>query len=387
MSAGKYAALILAAGFSTRMGQGFKPLLPLPFADGERNALESLVRLYAEAGIGRILVVVGQCREAELAGEAARLGLDHVQNPHAERGMFSSVCAGLEALGASGAGCFVHPADIPLVRLLTLRALLAEAEKYPDEVLVPCFQGEEGHPPLLPAVHLPAVRAWTGENGLRGALRRLSCRPVPLADKNILLDMDTDDDYAEARGRAGRRHFLEPDEAEEWLRLLAVGERGRAHGRAVGLVAKVFAVACNAAGAALDPRMAEAGGLLHDMCKGEARHERAAGEKLRALGLPAAARLVEEHRDLALADQAPITEKELIYLADKYVCGDRPVTLQERFGRKLEQFSEDAAACAAIRGRLARAEAMEARLRRETGVVPFALACDALQKGQRRRSP
>jgi len=101
---------------------------------------------------------------------------------------------------------------------------------------------------------------------------------------------------------------------------------------------------------------------------------------LRALGLPAAARLVEEHRDLALADQASITEKELIYLADKYVCGDRPVTLQERFGRKLEQFSEDAEACGAIRGRLARAEALEARLRRETGVVPFELACDALHK-------
>jgi len=379
VSAGQYAALILAAGFSSRMRKGFKPLLPLPFADGERNALESLARLYAEAGIQRICVVGGQRQAADIAAEARRLGLAHVQNPDAERGMFSSVCAGLEALGASGADCFIHPVDIPLVRLAALRALLAEAGKHSGAVLVPLFQGEEGHPPLLPAAHIAAVLAWKGEGGLRGALRALPCRHVPVADRNILLDMDTDDDYAEVCGRAGRRHILEPEEAEELLRCLAVETRGMAHARAVGLVAEKFALACNAAAAALDPLLAKTGGLLHDMRKGHKRHEEAAGEALRGLGLPAVARIVEDHRDLALADDAPLTERELVYLADKYVYGDRLVSLPERFGRKLELFSEDVAACEAIRGRLARAEAMEQRLCRETGALPFELARDALQ--------
>jgi CTP:molybdopterin cytidylyltransferase MocA len=380
VSAGQHAALILAAGFSTRMHKGFKPLLPLPFADGERSALENLARLYAEAGIERIFVVGGQRQGEDVAAEARRLGLVYVQNPDAERGMFSSVRAGLEAVGASGAGCFVHPADIPLVRLYTLRVLLAEAEKHSDVVLVPLFKGEEGHPPLLPAARLPAILAWQGENGLRGALGRLPCRHVPVADKNILLDMDTDGDHAEVCGRAGRFHILEPEEAEEFLRCLAVETRGMAHARAVGLVAKKFALACNAAGVALDPLLAEAGGLLHDMCKGQAQHERAAGEELRRLGLPAMARIVEEHRDCALADDAPVTEREIIYLADKYVYGDRLVSLQERFGRKLELFSGEVGACEAIRGRLARAEAMEQRLRRETGALPFELARDALKE-------
>jgi hypothetical protein len=93
------------------------------------------------------------------------------------------------------------------------------------------------------------------------------------------------------------------------------------------------------------------------------------------------ARIVEEHRDCALADDAPVTERELVYLADKYVHGDRLVSLQERFGRKLELFSGDAGTCEAIRGRCARAEAMEQRLCRETGVLPFDLARDALMKG------
>jgi hypothetical protein len=289
------------------------------------------------------------------------------------------VLVGLEALAASGGDCFLHPADIPLVRLCTLRFVLAEAEKHPGDILIPCFQEEEGHPPLLPAAHLSAILAWQGGNGLRGALRELPCRHVPVADKNILLDMDTDDDYAELCERAGRHHILEPEEAEELWRCLAAGARGRAHARAVALVAGRFALACNAAGGALDPLLAEAGGFLHDICKGEARHELAAGKRLRALGLPALARLVEEHRDCALADDAPVTEKELIYLADKYVQGDRLVSLQERFGSKLALFSEDPAACEAIRGRLARAEALERRLGRETGAPPFALARDALE--------
>jgi hypothetical protein len=102
------------------------------------------------------------------------------------------------------------------------------------------------------------------------------------------------------------------------------------------------------------------------------------------MGLPAVARLVEEHRDCTLADHEPVTEKELVCLADKYVHGDRPVTLQERFGCKLELFAEDAEACAAIRGRLARAEAMELRLRREIGASPFEIVCSALHATRER---
>jgi hypothetical protein len=94
------------------------------------------------------------------------------------------------------------------------------------------------------------------------------------------------------------------------------------------------------------------------------------------------ARLVEEHRDCALADEAPLTEKELIYLADKYFQGDRLVSLQERFLHKQELFAGDEEALVAIRGRLARAEAMEARLGRESGMPPFELAGGALKKPQ-----
>ena len=52
--------------------------------------------------------------------------------------------------------------------------------------------------------------------------------------------------------------------------------------------------------------------------------------------------------------------------------------LERRFGQKLEIFAADPEACAAIRGRLARARAMEARLAREAGRAPAEIAREAL---------
>ncbi|MDR3294649.1 MAG: NTP transferase domain-containing protein, partial [Clostridiales Family XIII bacterium] len=56
------AAVILAAGYSSRMG-GFKPLLKI----GGMPALEIQLRMLRSAGIGDVVVVTGHARE-RLAG-------------------------------------------------------------------------------------------------------------------------------------------------------------------------------------------------------------------------------------------------------------------------------------------------------------------------------
>ncbi|MDD4702054.1 MAG: HD domain-containing protein, partial [Desulfovibrio sp.] len=114
-----------------------------------------------------------------------------------------------------------------------------------------------------------------------------------------------------------------------------------------------------------DPDLALAGGLLHDICKNEKKHEAAAGRLLRSLHLPVMAHLVEDHRDLALPDNQPLTERELIFLADKYCYGSSFVPVRQRFEQKLEIFGGDAAE--AIKGRMGRALALEARLACELG--------------------
>ena len=125
-------------------------------------------------------------------------------------------------------------------------------------------------------------------------------------------------------------------------------------------------------------RLALAGGLLHDICKGQPRHEAAAGEFLRRLELPEMARLVQDHRDLSLPDDEPVTERELVYLADKYCHGGNFVPVQRRFDLKLEAYAQDAPACEAIWGRLVRVKKLEERIAREIGREPALVAEHAL---------
>lgn len=384
-------AIILAAGMGRRMGK-VKALLPLALlpGNGQCSALAGLARLYRGCGIRNILVVSGFHAEA-VEEEARSLGLPAARNRHPEDGMFSSVRTGLERLTAGGnaAAAFVQPADVPLVRPLTLAAMLAA---YGEEgkgdgippVLVPSFEGREGHPPLIPAVHFPRILAHGGRGGLRGALAALPGQTVPVADALMLEDMDTPDDHARLDRLACWRDSLRPAEALALLRLRQVPERGLRHAKAVGTVAAAFAAALThkrrAAGheAGCRPWLALSGGLLHDIAKGQPKHEAAGGALLDGLGLPRMARLVCDHRDISLPPHEPITERELVYLADKYCRGGEFVPLDRRFGEKMFSVGSDAAARAAIAERLERARRMEARLAGETEQSPEDMARRAL---------
>ena len=397
------AVIILAAGMASRMGAA-KALLSLPLlpGGGHCSALRGLVKQYREAGVQRVVIVSGFHAEV-VEGEAMALGLKTVRNPAAQQGMFSSVRSGVAALTQSGFDgyFFVQPVDIPLVRPLTLRAL-CEAAKQEETgrmaelavsntaaelpVIIPAFEGQEGHPPLVPMHLAPRIMAHTGQDGLRGALEGAPLRHVPVPDAMILEDMDTPDDYARLRFLALERRMLSPVEAESLLHLHNVPEKGLRHARAVGTVACCLAEALahsrEIAGyeAGVDPRWALAGGLLHDICKGQPKHEAAAGELLRQLDLPGMARLVQDHRDLSLPGDEPITERELVYLADKYCYGASFVPIERRFGNKLEVYAGDARVSEAIRGRLGRAKALEERLAREIGRDPALVAERALKR-------
>lgn len=375
-------AIILAAGQSARMGR-VKALLPLPLSPGggECSALAGLARLYRGLGVADILVVTGFHAD-EVEAECARLGLTAFRNPRPEDGMFSSVRAGLAALLERGApeAVFVHPVDVPLVRPLALKMLMETAAAGPGgkaaPVLVPLFAGREGHPPLIPGVHLRRILAYDGEGGLRGAQAGLPRRVVSVADALILEDMDRPEDYERLRDLAARRDALSPEEAWVLLRQHAAADKILRHSGAVAEVAARFAEALPHC----DPELARAGALLHDIKKGAPHHDRAGGDLLEALALPRLADIARSHLDLDLPGDAPITERELVYLADKYCGGAAFTPLEGRYEERLRQYANDAEATAAINARLERARKLEARLERETGEKPADLARQALAK-------
>jgi len=369
VSDGRVCALILAGGLSSRMAPRFKPLLPL----AGRTPLSWLAATFRAAGVTDITVVVGH-RAEEAADEAARLGLYTVYNPYFKTGMYSSIKAGLAVLPAEASRFFLTPVDVPLFRPATVRRLLARAAE-PDvpPALYPTFCGERGHPPLLSTAVIPAALEYDGERGLRCTLENFPFEEIPVADGCILRDMDRPEDYAALNALAGRLDIPTPAEAEALLAIKQVPLGGLQHARAVAAVGVALGRALNAAGAHLDIECIESAALLHDVAKPCPDHEAAGGRWLASLGFDRAAAIVADHRDIDLPPDAPLGERELVFLADKFVFGHWLVPVVARYQQKMDLYADDPEAVAAITRRRDNARRILDRVEKRLGTTAEAV--------------
>jgi molybdenum cofactor cytidylyltransferase len=187
----KISAIILAAGYSSRMGT-LKPLLKL----GDKTILEHEIELFSDLGIQDVIVVVGHGAE-QIIPIVHDCGAREVMNTQFERGMFSSVQAGVNALRPGSEAFFVLPVDIPLVRSQTIRDLLTAYCGEKSKIVVPAFRGKRGHPPLISASYRNEILSYCGDEGLRGFFRKHNRHSnlVEVADEMILFDLDTPADY------------------------------------------------------------------------------------------------------------------------------------------------------------------------------------------------
>jgi CTP:molybdopterin cytidylyltransferase MocA len=358
-------ALILAAGFSTRMGS-FKPLLRL----GDSSCLQRLVSLYRKAGLERISVVCGHKAE-ELISEAGRLGASCVVNPKPREGMLSSVKAGLASILSQSRApgrLFVHPADIPLVRPDTIALMLRAAERSDGLALLPAYDGETGHPPLLGSGLFRDILEYGGEGGLQAVLEAHAPEIVPVADRNILLDLDEPPDYLKACLVLENRAGLTAGEAEKLLRLyFRAAPKLYAHCKAVAGACEAILDALAAAGVILDRDLALSGAWLHDLAKGEAGHPALGGQKLRELGFARLAGVVAAHNICRWPEDRALDEAALVALADKLVEGESVVRLEERFQGKLAEYGADPETAGLILERMQGMRRLAARFEQAAG--------------------
>lgn len=193
---GNYVGLILAAGYSSRMG-AFKPLLPI----GDMTAVQHISSAMKRSGISRIIGVTGFQREL-LRPLFVSEGIREAYNPDFDRGMFSSVKAGLRAAVSDGApapGFFLWPVDCPLVPPEVLEQILIKHKEVPGAFIVPCFRGKKGHPLFIPAEFAGEILAYEGEGGLKAVTGRHEDRLIRLetGTEAVVLDMDTPEGYEE----------------------------------------------------------------------------------------------------------------------------------------------------------------------------------------------
>ncbi|MDD3991675.1 MAG: NTP transferase domain-containing protein [Desulfobacteraceae bacterium] len=358
------AAIVLAAGSSRRMGR-FKPLLPL----GGRPMIHWCVDLFSACGVSEIHVVTGHRHEA-LAPVLVDLGVETVVNRDFEQGMFSSVKAGIRSLSPDCGAFFILPVDIPLVRPATVRQLLERFHAGNAKVVIPCFGGHPGHPPLIARSLAAPVLAADGAGGLRAVLARWPTETVrePVPDRFILQDADSPGDHQALDAACRRRAFPADDECDAILAGLGPGADGIiGHGREVARVAEILTSALQQAKVPLDAQLVRAAARLHDLAKGTPDHARVGAERLRGLGFDPVADIVACHHDIAINPQDPVSEKEVVYLADKRVAGVRVVPLEARFAAALVRYGANPDARVNIQRRKAQALAVQARIERAVG--------------------
>jgi molybdenum cofactor cytidylyltransferase len=190
----RFAALILAAGASTRFAGGHKLLAEFR----GKPVISHVFELAISAPLDVRLVVTG-ARVGEIAALAERAGLRSLHNPDFASGLSTSLKAGLAALPPDCDGVIVLLGDMPLIRPQTLQAILQAAQINPAfAAIVPMHQGEWGHPVLLKRALFEEIAILTGDQGARKLLNsRKDVLTLAVDDPGILADFDTREALAE----------------------------------------------------------------------------------------------------------------------------------------------------------------------------------------------
>ncbi|MEW6334776.1 MAG: DVU_1551 family NTP transferase [Thermodesulfobacteriota bacterium] len=351
-------ALILAAGFSSRMGD-FKPLLPV----GGTPLIERAIARFLQAGFHEVRVIVGH-RAKEVIPVVTRLGARPVFNVDYPSGMYSSVRAGVRTLGGEEAAFFLLPGDCLPDKPETLARIASRFREEGRGILHPTFGGKRGHPPLISAAYRNAILAHDPPGGLRALLAEQGddTAEVEVDDAGILSDLDSPREYRKLLERLADEKAPSEERCLFLLERHGVADRAVAHSRVVAALARRIALPLLRRGVPLDLDVITAAGLLHDLAKGKPRHAEEGMRIITAWGYPAVAAAMGSHMDIVPAVDGPPTEGEILYLADRLVDGVHPVCLEERIGRSAARFQGDARIAEAIARRFAHAIQIKTRI-------------------------
>ena len=188
-------AIILAAGESRRMGQ---PKQLLPF--GDKTMLDCVIDAFQPPRVDQIIVVLGHKAEeiARKLGTAPQLRI--VKNQHYKQGMFTSVQAGLRALPKQATLVMIALCDQPRLQRETVEKLIGEFEKKGHKILIPMYEGRQGHPLLFRAEYAKEILALDDSLTLKHflAAHATETARLPVADEGVLIDIDDRADYERA---------------------------------------------------------------------------------------------------------------------------------------------------------------------------------------------
>jgi molybdenum cofactor cytidylyltransferase len=186
------AAVILAAGGSSRMGQP-KQLLKFRGTSLLRRAIDTALAVPAD----QVIVVLGYAAD-KLLPECEATSATVVLNDQWTEGVSTSLRGGLAAVSSDARGVFIYPADMPLVTPEALRELAHRQQVSGRPAAMTEAGGVRGVPVFITRSLFPALMIQEGDVGgaqyLRGHPE--SVEAVHFDDADLVRDVDRPEDYA-----------------------------------------------------------------------------------------------------------------------------------------------------------------------------------------------
>ncbi|QQS12921.1 MAG: molybdopterin-binding/glycosyltransferase family 2 protein [Rhodospirillales bacterium] len=204
----RIAALVLAAGRSSRMGGPNKLLADIDGRPMVARMVEAALRSQAVS----VTVVLGhmapEVRAAVASLGAVAADVRFVENPDFAQGLSTSLKVGVASLGADIDGALMCLGDMPAVSSAQLDRLVAAFNPVEGRAIcVPTVGGKRGNPVLWDKrffVEMGAIAGDTGARHLIGEHADLVCEVEmsgPGMDDGVLIDLDTPEALAAFRAR------------------------------------------------------------------------------------------------------------------------------------------------------------------------------------------
>ncbi len=187
----KCAALILAAGFSERMGY-MKPFLK---TNTGITFLEYLVEGFYALEIENVVIIVNSEGVSMLKSgfHDLRKKATVIVNKKPGNGRFGSIRLGLNLLGNSQP-VFLQNCDAPFLSGTILQTLLQGLHGY--DLAIPAYKSKGGHPVLISPDTAPKLLDFPQEDtNFKDLLKQFQQHRIEVNDERILLNINTPEEY------------------------------------------------------------------------------------------------------------------------------------------------------------------------------------------------
>lgn len=190
----KCAAIVLAAGLSTRMGQ---PKLLLNW--GGQTVLQTVLQTLHIAGIDHIIVVLGANKEKiEESIRQLAFCVETVFNPDFANGeMTDSIKVGLSVLTPEVSCVLIVLGDQPQMQVETVRKVMNARSNTAGRIIVPSYQFRRGHPWLVDRALFGELAQLNPTFTMRDFLRKhhQEIFYLEVDTPSVLQDLDTPQEY------------------------------------------------------------------------------------------------------------------------------------------------------------------------------------------------